>query len=303
MKFNYIITIHNKDFMLKKVLDAINENCSRDAKIIPVLDGCTDDSEKIVDEFSKSSGLNVIKLIANDVHELKTINTGLSSVTEGVVIILQDDVILKEPKLESLIEDLYASSKKKIGLVSMRMALNIKKSSIFYKFKTKFFNNQIQECDMLIRENDFITGVPKVKNSHFMERMVAIKGPNFISYDALHEVGILNEDLAPYGYDDHELCIRLIQKGYTNGIFPLRFITEEDWGGSRKDPTFSEASLKIFHRNRTYIWNKYCNFILGYWNSRLPNRETSQKFSDYIYIFKEKIINKYLIIKYKGSRG
>ena len=43
--FYYIITIHNKEDLITDVLNGIKNNISN-GKIICVLDGCTDDTEK-----------------------------------------------------------------------------------------------------------------------------------------------------------------------------------------------------------------------------------------------------------------
>ena len=109
--FNYIITIHNKESLIEKVLDSVVKCSHENSFIYPVFDGCTDKSEEIVDDFiAKHSSVNIIKLFANDVHEILSINIGLraaNQLSDGYNIILQDDVILMDYDLEAKIHRLY----------------------------------------------------------------------------------------------------------------------------------------------------------------------------------------------------
>src|SRR5580700_6646727 len=123
--FNYIITIHNKEQLLARTLAGVAACCGPASRIYPVLDGCTDNSEKIVDLFARTSGLDVCKLYAPDVHMLKSVNTGLREIKEGFTIVLQDDVILEDPALETKIAALYEAFGPSLGVVSLRLAANL----------------------------------------------------------------------------------------------------------------------------------------------------------------------------------
>ena len=46
-KFNYIITIHNKEDMIEQVMMCVLMCCRDNSHIYPVLDGCTDRTEDI----------------------------------------------------------------------------------------------------------------------------------------------------------------------------------------------------------------------------------------------------------------
>ena len=46
-----ILTIHNKDFLVERVLNSIKDYTTGNYEIIIVLDGCNDNSENIVDQF------------------------------------------------------------------------------------------------------------------------------------------------------------------------------------------------------------------------------------------------------------
>ena len=51
--FNYIITIHNKEHLIRKVLNGVKNSMTENSVIYPVLDGCTDNTEHVIDEFQR----------------------------------------------------------------------------------------------------------------------------------------------------------------------------------------------------------------------------------------------------------
>ncbi len=64
------LTIHNKAFLLNRVLDGIKNNTINPYELIIVLDGCTDESESIVDKFIHSNYyIKTKKLYAQKVFE------------------------------------------------------------------------------------------------------------------------------------------------------------------------------------------------------------------------------------------
>ena len=54
MKNTIILTVHNKGNTIKKILDNLFSNISKlTTKVIIILDGCTDNTSTIVNEFFK----------------------------------------------------------------------------------------------------------------------------------------------------------------------------------------------------------------------------------------------------------
>ncbi|MCF7795391.1 glycosyltransferase family 2 protein, partial [Patescibacteria group bacterium] len=128
--FNYIITIYNKESLIEKVLEAVIRCCRENSRIYTVLDGCVDNSEKIINKIiQKNKKISITKVFTNDVHELLSINAGLKQAPQdgvGYNIVLQDDVILEDYDLESKIINLYKKRGDKLGYVSFRMGANLK---------------------------------------------------------------------------------------------------------------------------------------------------------------------------------
>jgi GT2 family glycosyltransferase len=266
-KFNYVVPIHNKEDVLAKTLAGIASACSRDASIYTVLDGCSDGSEAIVDEFSRQSNLDVHKLFMPDVHMLRSVNAALGKISGGFTLVMQDDIVLQDPNLEKQVLDLYDRMGPRLGVVSFRLAANIRKARLITQITQKQIRPMIEECDYLQGPDDRQVNVPVGLYGHFYPRMVAINGPNCIPETVLNSVGLFDEKLAPYGYDDPDYCIRAIRAGFQNGLYPLRYESEPEWGGTRRDPMFVKRTVRIHRRNRKYLWQKHGRFIKSLWDT------------------------------------
>jgi glycosyltransferase involved in cell wall biosynthesis len=248
-KYNYIITIHNKEDLIEEVLRSVLMCCHDNSHIYPVLDGCTDNTEKIVDGIiSEFSDVPITKVYTPDVHELLTINAGLKAASqegEGYNIILQDDVLLLDTDLEDKIHRLYQWAGPKLGYVSFRLGANFTKDAADSK-------DPVPYTDYV--ENVYGHGISTaimLPVGDFAYRTVPIKSPVCLPFKIVREVGMFNEDLAPYGHDDLELSIRIHKAGYENGVFSIKFASDVDWGGTRTTPHPELDEIVV--RNMNYI--------------------------------------------------
>jgi GT2 family glycosyltransferase len=269
--FNYVITIHNKENILPRTLAGISASCGSASRIYPVLDGCTDGSEAIVQEFARTSGLDVRILYAPDVHMLKSVNTALREIKEGFTIIVQDDVILQEPALENKLLSIYSEFGPTLGVLSLRLAANVSRMGLIRQLRRRSLAPMAREWDYIRGPDDHERNCPTVLTENLYLRMAAINGPNCIPETVLSDVGLFDENMAPYGYDDPEYCLRAMKAGYHNGLFPLRFCSELDWGGTRQDKNFGKRSRAIWRRNLQYLWKLHGAFVNELWRSgRVP---------------------------------
>lgn len=259
--FSYIITAHNSEALIESVLDGVLSASrewskparSRDRKpIVCVLDGCTDRTESIVDGFiSGQRRVPIAKVHTPDVHELLSINAGLRAAPQdggGYNIILQDDVILEDPDLEAHVEHLYAAIPQ-LGYVSFRLGFNL--SAVATLSEGGYFN-QIAEIESAygngVTEDFLLPGI-------FAPRTVPIKSPVCLPCKLVREIGLYNEDLAPYGYDDVDMAIRCAAAGYQNGVFSIPLQHDLRWGGTRK-PGHADI-MPTARRNAALIEAKY----------------------------------------------
>jgi glycosyltransferase involved in cell wall biosynthesis len=272
--FNYIIPIFNKEDILPMTLEGIDRCASRNARIFTVIDGCTDRSEQIVDEFIKRTARDVVKIHMPDVHMLRSVNAALKRVEKGFSVVMQDDIILKDEKFEDKISALYKQMGKRLGIVSLRLASNIASTSLLGRLRLRTISPMIEEMDFVIKSNEpqaFEIG----EYGSFYPRMNAINGPNIIPWVVREKIGILDEALAPYGYDDPEYCLRAMKSGFINGLFPLEFRSDVEWGGTRRSKKYMAEVLRIHIRNRKYVWAMHGEYITWLWNTKKVNSCTT----------------------------
>lgn len=257
-RFNYIVTIHNKEDLIEKVVMSLLLCMRGNSHIYAVLDGCTDRTEQIVDGLiDYYTGIPITKIITNDVHEIRSINAGLRQVPidDGFNISLQDDVIIADYNFEQKVEALYAHYGKRLGYVSFRLAANLRPGkrgelSIVQEDKVEsIYGHGFRDATI-------------VKPGHIAFRMAAIKSPTCIPSYLLQEIGLLDEDLAPYSWDDHEYSIRALKKGYINALYPIKFISKIEWGGVRRTP--HPKMGEYYARNTRLIYRKHKVFLDNY---------------------------------------
>ncbi len=277
--FNYIITIHNKENLIETVLNAVIKCCHENSYIYPVLDGCSDRSEEIVDKIiSKNLNIPIAKIKLNDVHEILSINEGLkqsNQLTPGYNIILQDDVILLDYDIEKKISKLYKTAGCKLGYLSFRLGANLK-TNIFDSVDGSPFTDYIESAYGHGIDNGSI-----LLPGQLAFRSISIKSPVCIPTSIINQFGLLDEKLAPCFHDDTEYCLRLLKHGYKNGVFAIKYQSEIEWGGTRKKA--GQSLYKTISQNMDYIKDKYHNDILNIIaTGQQKNVVTIEEFTDLI---------------------
>jgi glycosyltransferase involved in cell wall biosynthesis len=265
-RFNYIITIHNKEGMIKRVLEGVLASCGKNSFIYPVLDGCTDGTEAIIDSFArKHKGANITKVFTADVHELLSINAGLKAANHegiGYNIVLQDDVVIEEPDLEKKVLDLYKWGGEKLGYVSFRLGARFAPNTV----KSKDSVPLVDYC-----ENAYGHGLPHASMllpGQFAYRDIPIKSPVCFPFSVIRNVGLLEEKLAPYAHDDVDYGVRCIEAGFYNGVYALKFQSKIEWGGTRQKVHPRMAKIIAHNMNQIRGWfPKQINAIIA-----LPKR-------------------------------
>ena len=255
---------------MDRVLKSIVKCSGRNARIIPVLDGCTDGSEEIVRQFAKSNDIDTQVVVAPDVHEIKSINMGLREANPGYCVIIQDDVILQDALLEEKVRNLCKEHLHKLGYISFRLAADVshtgflKRLRLVPKWGSTALSPMVNDFNLIGHPQEELH-VPRGAYGGFYPRMVGIKSPVCLTPELREYEPFLDEDFAPYCYDDVDLSLRALKRGLINGLFPIRFESQLEWGGTRKDPSFSsKKGASIFLRNRRLIWKKHGEFIRNY---------------------------------------
>ncbi|MEJ2883673.1 glycosyltransferase [Pedobacter sp. GR22-6] len=229
IRFNYIITIHNKQDLIAEVLYHVVECMSESSEVFAVLDGCTDGSEERVNDIAAQyPNHRIHKIFENDVHELKSINAGILAAThqgECYNIILQDDVLLTDHLIESRLTALY-STMPNLGIVSLRHGANI--SRALMKNAATIPTYQYIESEVGHRPNLF----KMLSIGEFIYKEIAIKSPICIPSAVVRKVGMPDERYAPW--DDIAYCYAVSCAGFDNGVFAIPFKSDIEWGTTRK---------------------------------------------------------------------
>jgi glycosyltransferase involved in cell wall biosynthesis len=212
-----LLTVHNKQDLIKDVCLGIINNISNLTKeIIIVLDGCNDDSEKIINEVMLNTSISVKYVYTDDVFELRANNEGLKHVTSDYVIIIQDDMIIKEKNFdERMLKPFLAFDD--VFAVTSQTAHN-----------NKFEGGALRATDWADRK----TGYPR---NLFAVREIANRGPLMYNYTDVKKLGFLDEHLKPSSYDDHDISYRAYKElNKVSGLYWIDYESKPEWGTARQ---------------------------------------------------------------------
>jgi glycosyltransferase involved in cell wall biosynthesis len=254
-RFDYIITIHNKEDLIEKVVFSLLACMRHEGHIWAVVDGCTDGTETILRGLLNDyENLPLTIIHEHDVHEIRSINAGLRALpddAEGFIISLQDDVLISDLEFENKVIDVYELYGRELGYVSFRLGANLIPA----------------DGPLSIGEIDLVETAcqPQLENVALAQpgeiafRDAAIKSPTCIPYYVYRAIGLLDEDLAPYAWDDHEYSVRSLKAGFRNALVPIKFRSDIDWGGTRRTP---HPEMPAYHvRNTAIIREKHAEFF------------------------------------------
>ena len=95
-----ILTVHNKDWLIERVIEGIYKYTAEPYELIVVIDGCTDNSEKIIWDSLSGTPVKRKFVYAPNVFETKANNLGMKIAEGDKIIIVQDDMIIKEQAIQ-----------------------------------------------------------------------------------------------------------------------------------------------------------------------------------------------------------
>ena len=236
-----ILTIHNQAEIIEKVLSGLVSNISDNAKeLIIIFDGCTDSSKDTVCAWFNGHDCKIptIFMYADNVFETKANNMGLKQASQPYVIITQDDCVIKDYHFDvKLLEVMEKYSD--VFAVSGRNAHDI-------------MPNQYHE---VVYVNNTGWGTEFNDPNTFYVRTVVNRGPLLLKMSVVKELNYLDEAFCPQNGDDHDLCIRASYRGYVCGCRPINFISDNDWGGTRKgNGRWIEEAI---HKNMRIIYDRH----------------------------------------------
>ena len=259
--FSITLTIYNKEFLLERVLNSIKNNTIGTYEINAIIDGCTDDSESILDTFIKTNPqIKINKFHTPDVCETIANNVGLKNSNEKYCIIIQDDMIINELDWNNrLLKPILNFSD--VFAVTARTAHN-------WSHNPHSLCNNLDDylpnswCDLLYAKNT--ADKNNLPRNIFAVRDSVNRGPLLIRHDVLKAVNYLDESFAPLEMDDHDLNYRVYKKfGMVSGCYWIDYISDLDWGGTRSSATPKAWHIKAHHKNFKLLWERHRDLITG----------------------------------------
>lgn len=245
------------EILLKKVLDGIVNNTVGDYELLCMLDGCTDDSEKIVDEYKNKC--NIRSFILPDVFEVKTNNHGFKNANGEYVIVVQDDQVITEygwnERMQKPFDNFYD-----VFAVTARCAHNwIFNPNSFYLRNPDA--PQTTWCDLIDHVDH--AGVDHMQSRNvFSVRCSANRGPLMIDLSDLKKLNYLDEKFAPTDMDDHDLMFRSYSElGKVCGSYVIGFESRHEWSGSCRGGPPPSWHLKSQHKNTRIFCDRHRDLI------------------------------------------
>jgi glycosyltransferase involved in cell wall biosynthesis len=265
---SFILTVHNKGFLISRVIESIKKFSHGVYQLIIVLDGCTDESSKIVNEFKiNNPDLNILIIETPDVFETKANNVGLKEVIYDIAIIIQDDMVINEENWNDRLTKPFREFND-VFAVTANCAHNweINHSS---KHLLTTENNNHEWSDILNHVDH--ANKHTISRDIFAIRQCVNRGPLAINYNDFKNLGFFDETFAPLDMDDHDLCFRMSETlNKVVGCYLIDYISEPNWGGTRINGKPAAWQLEANQKNTRIVFERHVEKIK---NKKLQSRK------------------------------
>lgn len=239
-----LLTTHNKENLIELVSNGIIQNVSDLTKqIVVVFDGCVDNTENLTKDIFKNFKGRVDYVYTEDVFELKANNAGLKVVESEYVILIQDDMVIKEKDFDKRMVKPFQTFSDVFAVTSQTSHNN------------RVVNNHLQVNDAADRR----LGTPR---DIFAIREIANRGPLMYNYSDLVSLNYFDENLCPSSYDDHDISYKAYEKfGKVSGLYWIDYDSDPNWGTTR------QKNINIHNnahsRNSKIIMDRYSHLLNG----------------------------------------
>jgi glycosyltransferase involved in cell wall biosynthesis len=237
--FSIVLTIHNKESLLERVIRGLIRNTVGDFEIIYVVDGCSDRSLDIVEKRVRPQDQI---FITPDLFETKANNIGCKAANGDFIAIVQDDQIVNE----------YSWN--------LRMIKPFFFGDIYGVTSGAAHNwslNPYPSPDSMTKDgwSDLLQARNKSDRSNtrrdsFEIRASGNRGPLVLDHASLRDLDYFDELYAPQDMDDHDLAFRArTQLGKFIGCYWVDIYSKNEWGGTRVGGSPAEWLLKANREN------------------------------------------------------
>ena len=272
IEFSIILTVHNKESLVGKVVKSIIEHTKTPFELVVVYDGCTDRSEEVVNSALAEANGEMKKLTVvyqPDVFQIKANNAGMKAASGEYFILIDDDIIINENGWEQRIirpflkfDDVFA--------VSGRSAHN-STISRFHWLKHKaiiFFRGllNIQPANYVgipgLRPTEMwdIQTNPNLPRNIFAIRNICVRAPLAFRADRVKAMNYFDEAYAPYTWDDHDICYRAYKEHkWVSGAYVIDYTSKIEWGTIRNKN--QGLFQRMYRQNVVLLYNRHKDMI------------------------------------------
>jgi len=278
-KYSIILTIHNKDFLLEKVLNSLHKYSKGNFEYVFILDGCIDKSKIILENFLKILPKDKFQYCEVDnIFETKANNLGLKNSFSEYSVIVQDDMIIKEDNWLDQMNKPFETFND-VFAVTSRCAHDWK-----YNENSKDIHRDNYDgenwSDILIHCNH--AEYKNTSRNTFAVRSSANRGPLMINNSDLVTLNYLDEKYCPQDMDDHDLMYRAYTKlKKICGAYHIKVESKNEWGGTRENGKPKQWLLKAQQTNTKRFYNTYKDLILK--DNHSEDRKLKRKNSFYFF--------------------
>ena len=246
MKISCLLTIHNKEFLIERVVSSLISNLSEETnQIIVVFDGCTDNSEQLTKAILNNVTDKKIDYVYTDnVFETKANNAGLKLVQNDYVVMLQDDMVVNEKNFDLRMLEPFLKFNDVFAVTSFVAHNNI------YNESTR----QINYIDIASKDNS--------DRDIFYAREYANRGPLMYDFRDVVKLNYLDEYFAPQNYDDMDISMRAFKElGKVSGLYWIDYTSDPNWGTTRQKNQSLHNDLVYI--NAAKILEKHKDLLYG----------------------------------------
>jgi len=226
-----------------------------------VLDGCSDNSEKIFDTWAKSNkDVSIHKIIADDVFETKANNKAAKKSTGEYIAIIQDDMLINEDGWDDRMLSPFMNFSDVFSVTartSHNWVINPHSKHIdLDKPPIGTWSDILFHVDHADRKN--------TPRNMFEIRDSSNRGPLVINHQDFNKLGYFDEIFSPQDMDDHDLHYRVKKKlGKVTGLYWIDYISEDSWGGTRESGEVGQWLLNSNHKNQKIIYDRHKELLIG----------------------------------------
>ena len=263
IRHSVILNVHNKDWLIQKVIEGIRSHTQGGYELIVVLDGCTDRSEATVRVATE--GMESLHIFSTpDVFETKANNAGAQRACGDYLVFMQDDMVIHEPGWNLRMQKPFDEFGD-VFAVTARTAHNwvLNPDSRHLGMKEDLDDCWCDICrvaDPADRSN--------TPRGEFAVRASVNRGPLMVHAGDFRRMKGFDESFAPLDMDEHDLMFRMRgELGKVCGCYWIDFESRNEWGGTRAQgftaPWMHRANhknMKIFQaRHQKAIRKKFPN--------------------------------------------